>query len=607
MSSTAPLPLRLDAERTALLDGLVRDLDAESLTWLSGYLAGLAQATRGARAAVSSHQAAAAPGRGSSAVATVVYGSQTGNGRRIAERLEASLQAAGLAVRLASAAEYKPRELATERLLYLVVSTHGEGDPPDDARALVEFLLGRRAPQLPDLRYAVFALGDSSYPQFCATGRLLDGRLAALGARRLMPRVDADVDFDPPARDWIERATVTAREEIGGPRLAVVRPLHLPSAQAAAGATREAPREVEAVVNHPLTTDSAVRAVRHVEFLPVDGADFPYEPGDAIGIWPENPRPAVERIATALGANAADVVAIDGDSRTLGEWLGQRREITRLTRPFLEEHARRTDATALRHLLAPEQSAAFRDFLRTRQVADVLADWPAQWTPVDLVRALRPLAPRLYSIASSRKAVGEEIHVAVALVDEEVTRGWRRQGAASCHLAGLAPEARVKAFLEVNARFRLPADTGRDIVMIGAGTGVAPYRAFLQERVETGATGRQWLFFGNRHLRRDFLYQAEWLAALENGTLTRLDVAFSRDQDARRYVQRLLVERGAELYRWIDAGAAVYVCGDAERMAPDVEAALRDVLAIHGGLAPEAARERLAELAAEGRYLRDVY
>ena len=607
MSSIVSLPLPLDAERTALLDGLVRGLDPDALTWLSGYLAGLAQAGRGAQPGPAVHEAATAPGRGGAAVATVVYGSQTGNGRRIAEKLKASLEAAGLAVRLSSTAQYKPRELAGERLLYLVVSTHGEGDPPDEARAFVEFLQGRRAPRLPDLRYAVFALGDSSYPQFCATGRLLDERLEALGARRLAPRVDADVDFDRPARDWIERATGLARDEQGGPRLAVVRPLHPPAAAASVAASREAPREVEVVASQRLTADAAPRAVRHLEFAPADPAAFPYEPGDALGNRPGNPASAVERVGAALGAAAADIVAVDGESRPLGEWLRSRREITRLTRPFLVEHARRADAAGLRRLLEPDQAPALRDFLRSHQVADVLSAWPAGWSPTDLVQALRPLAPRLYSIASSRRAVGEELHVAVALLDDLGADGLRRQGAASCHIAGLAPEARLRAFVEPNTRFRLPADPTRDIVMIGAGTGVAPYRGFLQERVETGASGRQWLFFGGRHLRQDFLYQAEWLEALRDGTLARLDVAFSRDQDAKRYVQHVLAERGAELYRWLDAGAVIYVCGDAERMAVDVEAALVEVLASHGGLTRDAARERLAALAAEGRYLRDVY
>lgn len=590
-----------------MLHDLARDLDAEALSWLAGYFAGLAQAARRSPGSASERAVAAQSQRGHGLVATVMFGSQTGNARRVAEKLAASLEASGVAVRLKNAADFKPREFAGERLLYLVVSTHGEGDPPDDARPLVEYLQGRRAPRLPDLRYAVFALGDSSYPQFCATGRLLDARLEALGAQRLMPRVDADVDYDGPACAWTERAVVIAREEIGMRRLAVVHPLHPSLTPASPGATREAPRVLEVMVNQPLTSDCAIRFVRHLELAPEDATAFAFDPGDAIGVWPQNPPVSVTRVIAALAADANATVTVDGESRPFGEWLEQCREITRVTRGFLEEHARRAAAAPLRHLLEPAQSNAYRDFVRHHQVADVLEMWPADWSPDDLIRALRPLAPRLYSIAASRKSVGDEIHVAVAVIDEEGPDGVRRQGAASTHLAALAPGTRVRAFLETNTRFRLPADPARDIIMIGAGTGVAPFRAFLQERIETGASGRHWLFFGNRHLRRDFLYQAEWLAALKNGTLTRLDVAFSRDQDSRRYVQHLLIERGAELYRWIDAGASIYVCGDAQRMAPEVETAISRIFVEHGKFDPDAARDGLARLAAESRYQRDVY
>ena len=593
-NAAAVLPL--DAERSALLDRLVEGLEPDTLNWLSGFVAGLAHGrTRPA-------EPAASPEAGDRA--TVLYGSQTGNGRRIAEKLKARLDAAGLPSRIVSAADYRPRELAGERVLLFVVSTQGDGEPPDDARALSQFLLGPRAPRLEQLGYAVFALGDSSYPRFCETGRVIDRRLAELGARSLLPRIDADVDLDAAAGTWLDDAVAVAGKELGPARLAVVTPLRpAPSTVA----TREQPADADILANQPLTAVEATRSVHHLE-LALPPGRFPYEPGDAIGVWPVNPALAVKRIVDSLGAVDGLPVQLDGRERMLGDWLAHEREITRLTRPFLAQHAARAGDPALSRLLAPGEAPALREAMRNWQLADILDAYPAQWEPGELVAALRPLAPRSYSIASSRAAVGDEAHIAVAVLDEALATGSRRQGAASTFLAGQpAGSATVRAFLEPNPRFRLPADPARDIVMIGAGTGIAPYRGFLQERIEHGAGGRHWLLFGGRRLRADFLYQAEWLDALRKGALHRLDVAFSRDQEARHYVQHRIVEQGEELHAWLESGAVVYVCGDAERMAPDVEAALLSVIGTHGGRSAESAREYLDELAASKRYLRDVY
>jgi sulfite reductase (NADPH) flavoprotein alpha-component len=585
----------LDAERTEALAGLVRGLDAPGLLWISGYAAGLA-------AAVSPTPPAAdadAPW-----AATLVYGTHTGNGRRVAESLGERLLTRGLRVRVVRAGEYATKELARERRLFVVMSTHGDGDPPDDARPLVDFLSGRRAPQLPSLEFAVLALGDSSYPKYCEVGRRVDARLAELGARRLFERVDCDVDYEAPAAGWQAQVADWAEklppEGAAPARVAVLRPVASVPAW-----SRERPFAAEVLANQRITWGEGVRDVRHVE-LSLAGSGLRYEPGDSLGVVADNPEETVAAVLAAARLDGAEAVERGGRTRPLAEWLAKRLEITLVTRSLVAKIAERGRQPALESLLRPGQEAALRAFLTQSQLVDLLENHPADWDAATLVAALRPLAPRLYSIASSAREVGDEVHLTAARID---TGGGhsRRPGAATHFLATRAEGAAVPVYVEPNPRFRLPADGARDVIMIGAGTGIAPYRAFLQERVAAGARGRNWLIFGARHLARDFLYQLEWQRALKQGSLARIDLAFSRDAGRRTYVQQRIAEAGATIHDWLENGATLYVCGDATRMAPDVHAALAGAIAKHGGLSPEAAQERLDRLGADGRYLRDVY
>ncbi len=594
----------LDAERADRLAELVRGLDAPGLLWISGYAAGLAAAsnpvTWGAAAPAAIPPAADAD---APRAATIVYGSHTGNGRRISEALGERLLARGLRVRVLRAGEYATKDLARERRLFVVMSTHGDGDPPDDARPLVDFLFGRRAPQLPSLEFAVLALGDSSYPKYCEIGRRVDERLAELGGKRLFERVDCDVDFDAPAAGWQSQLGDWAeRLPPEGPapaRVAVLRPVASTPAW-----SRERPFAAGILANQRITLGEGVRDVRHFE-LSLAGSGLRYEPGDSLGVIPENPEATVAAVLAAARLDGNAVVERDGRSRPLAEWLSKGLEITLLTRPLIAKIAERGRQAALAALLRPGQEAALRAFLTQNQLVDLLERYPADWDAEALVAALRPLAPRLYSIASSAREVGDEVHITAARIDSG--GGSKRPGAATHFLATRPEDATVPVYVEPNPRFRLPADGARDVIMIGAGTGVAPYRAFLQERVATGATGRNWLVFGARHFARDFLYQLEWQRALKQGALSRIDLAFSRDSGSKTYVQQRITEAGAEIHAWLEGGATVYVCGDATRMAPDVHAALAGALARHGGLSIEAARERLDRLGADGRYLRDVY
>ncbi|MFY1828280.1 assimilatory sulfite reductase (NADPH) flavoprotein subunit [Myxococcus fulvus] len=603
LTSTPPfLDALLGAERGTQLLRLVEGLDASALHWLSGYAAGLA--TRAA--SVLPVASVATTVETSVTPLTIVYGTQTGNSRLLAERFKQQTERAGLPVRLVRASEYPVRELAREKLLVVVISTQGDGDPPDDARGFCEHLLGKRAPRLEGLRYAVLGLGDSSYPKFCEVGRQLDERLAELGASRLAARADCDLDFEPVASGWLDQTLERAREalEPRTPVVATIVPLRgVPTAPVV---SKQAPFAAPVLANQRITGRGALKDVRHVE-LSLEGSGLEYTPGDALGVWAPNAPELVEAVLTTLRLDASEPVTREGKTHSLGHWLTEELELTRLSRPFLERQASLGGSEELGALLAPGGSESFRALLRSHQVIDVLRQHPAPWGATELVLALRKQTPRLYSIASSPKRVGTEAHLTVAVVDY-TTFGTRHLGTASHHLATrVAGTDAVRVFVERNERFRLPEDGARDVVMIGPGTGVAPFRGFVQERAETGAKGRNWLFFGEQHFRTQFLYQAEWLEALKKKTLHRLSVAFSRDTAAKVYVQQRLRESGKELYAWLEGGAALYVCGDAQRMAPDVHQALVDIVVEHGARSREDAEDWLKTLRDERRYLRDVY
>ncbi|HEY2347320.1 MAG TPA: assimilatory sulfite reductase (NADPH) flavoprotein subunit [Xanthomonadaceae bacterium] len=605
MSATSALPTwnPLPESKSTLLGQLTEGLDAPGLWWLSGYAAGLAQRSANAAPLAVVH-AAEAP---ATAPIAVVYGSQTGNAKRIAETIARRIEASGQPVRLLRADTYPLRELKDERQLLLVISTQGDGDPPDDARGFVEHLLGKRAPLLPELKFAVLGLGDSSYPKFCEIGRRLDARLAELGATRWLARADADVDIEPVATPWVEKALDLVAQSMAKPTspLATVTPLR-PVASQAPTWSRTHPFAAELLANQRISGRGSAKDIRHIEIAL--GPELAYEPGDALGVLPRNPDALVDAVVAALHLDAGESVAHEGQTLSLHAWLSERRELTRIARPFIVAHAARARDGELDRLVADERELAKR--LATWQPIDLLLRHPAAWSAGELVAALRPLQPRLYSIASSQKAVGEEAHLTVAHVEYEHD-GGPRWGAASHFLASRDEGARLPVFIERNERFRLPRDPDRDIVMIGAGTGVAPFRGFVQERQAVGARGRNWLVFGNQRSRSDFLYQLEWQRALKQGQLHRLDLAFSRDGNAatlqpRTYVQDRLREQGRELHAWLENGAHLYVCG-AIAMGKGVHAALVDALVAHAGRDAETAEDYLRALQQQGRYARDVY
>jgi sulfite reductase (NADPH) flavoprotein alpha-component len=612
LATALPLP----RPKLAQLAELTQDLDAGTLWWLSGYVAGLAQGMPAPGSGPEATHEVAVEAQAGTRL-TIVYGSQTGNSRRIAEALAQQAEASGLAVRLLRADAYPLRELKQETQLALVFSTQGEGEPSDDARGFVEHLLGARAPKLPQLQFTVLGLGDSSYPQFCAIGRKLDARLLELGAQRWLPRADADLDVETVAQPWLADTLAAARAaqaEAATPTTSAakkVTPLRIAAAPPAHG--RERPFAAEVLGNQRLTGRGSAKDVRHLELSLADSG-LRYEPGDALGLWPRNPPALVQQVLDQLRLDGDAEVAHAGHSHSLHEWLESKRELTRLSPNLVVEQGARSGSADLRALVADESRTALRGLLRDWQPIDLWQRFPAAWKAEELVAALRPLAPRLYSIASSTQAVGDEAHLTVAHVAYE-REGAPRWGAASHLLAQTDTGGKLEVYIEPNERFRLPRDPDLDLVMIGAGTGVAPFRGFLQERVARGARGRHWLLFGNPHSRTDFLYQSEWQQALRRGQLQRLDLAFSRDAvrridapaaPAKIYVQDRLREHGKELLAWLDEGAQLYVCG-ALAMAQSVHATLRLLLQEQRGLDNEAAEDYLAALQAQGRYARDAY
>lgn len=589
----------LTPAQIAQLQNLARGLSREQALWVSGYFAGIGGLGT-AEFATSGSAADKAPAATS---VTILYGSETGNSAALAKNFASRLQAAGLNAHASDMDGYKVRALKDERYLLVITSTHGEGDPPQSALGFFEFIEGRKAPKLPDLKFSVLALGDSTYEKYCEAGKRLDRRLEKLGAARLAPRIDCDVDYEIAAGQWMDAVqTLLPREH--GPHPAILS--LVPQTGAAALFDRRNPFDAPVTENLVLTGRGSSKETRHIEFS-LAGSGLTYEPGDALGLLPLNDTIMVEALLAQTGLDGDTPVARKEGEVRLATVLASDYEVVTATPRFLENWARLNGASALQRLIAPENAAERNVFLHDHHVIDILRSFPAgNVSAEDFLAGLRPLQPRLYSIASSLSAAPDEAHLTVATVRYEL-HGVSRAGVASGYLALRGePDTTVPVYIQSNPHFRLPADD-LPIIMIGAGTGVAPYRAFLQEREARGAGGRSWLFFGERNFRSDFLYQVEWQAHLRSGLLTRMDVAFSRDRNEKLYVQHRLREKAADLYAWLEEGAHLYVCGDAAHMASDVHAALLAVLKEQGHLGLDAAEDYLRTLQRDHRYQRDVY
>ncbi|MEI4548247.1 assimilatory sulfite reductase (NADPH) flavoprotein subunit [Pseudoalteromonas spongiae] len=592
----------LTPEQVQKLQALTAELNPIQQAWVSGYLAANANT-----AALSGQVAGAAPQAGEAAALTILYGSQTGNAKGVANQLKAAAEAKGLAVKLVNMADYKPAQLKKEKFIAVAVSTYGEGEPPEDAENLHAFLASKKAPKLDGVKVAVIGLGDSSYEFFCQTAIDFEERFKALGAETIVARADLDVDYEDQATAWIGGAVDAFEPELKAQSQGSAQVIPMAgfgAAPAQSQYTKQNPFAAELSVVQKITGRDSTKDVRHIE-ISLEGSDITYLPGDSLGVYFLNDEALVDETLALLNIDGATEITLGEETLSIRTALIEKLELTQSYPGFVEKYAQATNNAELLKLV--EDKAAMREYIEARQIFDIIKQNPSDISAQDLVNSLRKLQARLYSIASSQAEVEEEVHLTVGLVEFDAF-GEKHFGGCSGYLAHRAEEgAQVKVFSEHNDNFRLPSDDNTPVIMVGPGTGIAPFRAFLQERDAREAEGENWLFFGNPHFTQDFLYQVEIQGYVKSGLLNKVDLAFSRDQAEKVYVQDRLREKGEEVFAWLEKGAHFYICGDANRMAKDVHQALIDIIKAHGGKDDEQAESYLKELRSNNRYQKDVY
>lgn len=600
-SNSANNSSALDANQLASLQQTVAGYSSLQLAWASGYLAAKSEQGHNAQIAPSAPAVAAK-------TLTILYASQTGNAKGVASKLEQSAKAAGINVVLKNIADYKAKALKNESHLLIVASTNGEGEAPDDAIEFHEYLLGKKAPKLPNLSYSVLALGDSSYEFFCQTGKDFDERLKALGAKQVTPRVDCDVDYDSDCESWTASIVESLKDELTQSTAGLAPVIDLPTAGAESQYSKQNPFEAEFSLSQKITGRDSAKDVRHIE-IDLGESGLTYQVGDALGVWFENDADLVADLIATLNLTGEEKIKlkVNGANQvfTLTDALTTELEITQTAPAFVEFWAKISGDKALTKIAADKNTA--REYAGEHQIIDVVKAAKTEIDPQFFVESLRKITPRLYSIASAQAEVEEEVHLTVGLVSFDAN-GEPRTGGASSFLANRLEEGqKVRVFVEHNDNFRLPQSDDTPVIMIGPGTGVAPFRAFMQEREARDASGDNWMFFGDQTFTQDFLYQVEWQNYLKSGLLTRMDVAFSRDQAEKVYVQDRLKEQASDVFAWLERGAHLYVCGDANRMAKDVHQTLVEIIQEHGKLSAEQAEDYLKSLRSNKRYQKDVY
>ena len=585
-----------NSEQLKSLEKLLPTFNDFQNSWLSGFLAQSHAVTEMA-------QSAATSTKETSLSCVVLFGTESGNTEELADKMVKRLKKEGLKPQLKNMTEISPKSLEKEKLVFVIISTWGDGDPPESAEDFHQKLMKEKA-IFSDLSFSVCALGDSSYEQFCQTGKEVDARLEALGAKRILERQDCDVDYDEDFARWLNSVS----------QICAVQAIQTsnPKSQRVGNESLEKygksnPFPAEVTVNQVLNGDCSHKETRHFE-ISLEGSGFSYEVGDALAVIPSNNSGMVKEFLTRLKLEGQQKVTLKNGEFTLADALTYQLDITALSRRIIEKYQALAQSQDLAKLIAPENKQCLSDYLKGREIIDLVIDFPlAKIDAATLVSLFRKMPPRLYSIASSFKACPDEVHLTVATVRYN-THGRQRNGVASSHLADEAIQGtKVPVYVHPNKNFRLPQETDAPIIMVGPGTGIAPFRAFIQERQFTESKGKNWLFFGEQHYQQDFLYQLEWQDFLENGFINKLNVAFSRDQKKKHYVQDEMIKEAKEIYAWLEQGAYFYICGDATYMAKDVEKALLNLIEKQGNKNPTQAKEYLATLKKQKRYQRDVY
>lgn len=608
-------------EQKALLLQFSQTLNEQQKLWLAGYFAGLsANASANASAATPEIETVKAettkdettktlspevePASASKAL-TILYGSRTGNGENLAKKAATIGRSNGFEVTLKSMDGYKTRDLANEKNLLIIVSTHGEGEPPFAAQELYDYIHSKRAPKLNDTRYAVLALGDSSYFHFCKAGIDFDNQLEKLGAQRILQRATLDVDFAAAAETFINEAF----DKFGGASTAKVEQPKFTFLADKANKVQKIgkanPFNAPVLAKVGLHGRGSDRQTIHIELSTEDKAELQYLPGDSAGIMPVNSVELIDDVLAATGLDAGEIVVIKDKEKKLEEALYKDFELSRITVDVLKRFAEKFPETEAAKLLADAEK--LKNYIDGRDIVDLFRDYPVEISAEELIALLRPLQPRYYSISSSPNANPGEIHLTVGVV-QYTHAGRDKKGTCSNYLSEvIIDDETVPLFIESNPNFRLPENAETPIIMVGAGTGIAPYRAFVQERELNDNSGKSWLFFGNRNFETEFLYQTEWQQFLKSGALTRMDVAFSRDGDKKVYVQDRIKENGAEIFKWLEEGAHIYICGDMKNMARAVQDALLEIVEKHAALSNEEARTFIHNLEKSRRLQLDVY
>lgn len=600
------------------INELLQTLTPEQKVWLSGYLVANQQLTSGTSETQGSQIGAVSKDtetmlqqneptiQPEKRAITLLYGSETGNAQGLAEIFEERLSNIGHNVTLKAMDEFKPKNLKNVEDLFIITSTQGEGDPPDNAAELHEFIHGRKAPKLEGVRFSVLALGDQTYEFFCQTGRDFDKKLEELGAERLYERVDCDVDYEEDAEKWMANVINTIDSAPEGTQSEQVVSESIKSAKEKKY-SKANPYQAEVLENINLNGRGSNKETRHIEFL-LDNFGEEYEVGDCLVVLPQNDPALVELLMSTLGWDPGHQIQIseDGDTISLEEALTSYFEITKLTKPLLQNAAAYFDNEALEDKV--QDSEWIQNYIEGRDFIDLLNDFPPEeLEPEDLYQILRKLPPREYSISSSYQSLPDEVHITVGAVRYN-THGRDRSGVCSVQFAErIQPGDTVPIYLKRNPNFKFPKNGDTPVIMIGPGTGIAPFRAHMQEREEYGYKGNTWLFFGDQHFTTDFLYQTEWQEWLKDGVLEKMNVAFSRDTDQKVYVQHRIAEHSKEFNEWIEKGASIYICGDEKNMAKDVHQAIRNVLVKEQNLTEEDAESYLKQMKKDKRYQRDVY